>query len=77
MALIVTLEDEQWLRQGVIRELVETYGYLKNEAIEMFEQSALLKMLHRDPEFAFHYDTSYWAKQLVEMSRPETSVWEK
>ncbi len=66
MTLTVTTEDEKWMRQGVIRELIETHGYLKNQAIQIFENSSLLKMLHRDPEYAFHYDTEYWAAQVIE-----------
>jgi hypothetical protein len=53
MSLTVTVEDEQWMRQGVIKELIETYGYMKDEAIQIFEKSSLVKMLHRDPEYAF------------------------
>lgn len=66
MTLTVTTEDEKWMRQGVVKELIETYGYLKEDAIQLFNRSSLLKMLHRDPEYAFHYDTEYWAKQVVE-----------
>jgi hypothetical protein len=66
MTLTVTAQDEKWMRQGVIKELIETYGFMKDEAIQIFEKSSLLKMLHRDPEYAFHYDTEYWAKQVVE-----------
>jgi hypothetical protein len=69
MSLTVTVAEEQWMRQGVIKELIETYGCRKQDAIEIFENSPLLKMLHRDPEYAFHYDTEYWAEQVVERLR--------
>ena len=74
MTLTVTAADEKWMRQGVIKELIETHGYVKEEAIQIFEKSALLKMLHRDPEYAFHYDTEYWAKQVVERLNKKDQV---
>ncbi len=74
MTLTVTTEDEKWMRQGVIKELIETYGYRKGEAIQIFKESSLLKMLHRDPEYAFHYDAEYWAKQVVERLNKKDQV---
>ena len=74
MTLTVTTADEKWMRQGVIKELIETHSYIKNEAIQIVEKSSLLKMLHRDPEYAFHYDTEYWAKRVVERLNKKDQV---
>ncbi len=61
----ITEEDEKWLREGVIRELIEKHKYNKNEAVNLFNKSPLLAILHDDPEDIFHHSTSYWANFLV------------
>ncbi|MCP4345595.1 MAG: hypothetical protein GY795_08715 [Desulfobacterales bacterium] len=68
MRITITEEDEKWLRQGIIRELIENHNYSKTNAVELFKNSPLPKMLHEDPEYVFHYDTGYWAKYIVELS---------
>jgi len=61
----ITEADEKWLRRGVIRELIEKHSYKKNDAINLFNKSPLLAILHDDPEDIFHHSTSYWANFLV------------
>ncbi|MGE0085161.1 MAG: hypothetical protein AB7S75_12155 [Desulfococcaceae bacterium] len=61
----ITKADEKWLSRGVIRELIEKYKYKKNDAINLFNKSPLLAILHDEPEDIFHHSTSYWAKFLV------------
>ncbi len=61
----ITEADEKWLRRGVIRELIEKYKYKKNDAINLFNKSPLLSILHDEPEDIFHHSTSYWAIFLI------------
>jgi len=53
----ITEEDEKWLREGVIRELIEKHKYKKNEAVNLFNESPLLAILYDDPEDIFHHST--------------------
>jgi len=69
MNITITREDENWLRQGIVKELIENYNYSKNDAILAFDDSPLLNMMQTDPEYVFHYDTRYWAKFIFEMQR--------
>ncbi len=64
----VTKDDEKWLAKGVIRELIEKHKYKKFDAINLFNKSPLLEILHDDPEDIFHYSTSYWADFLVKIT---------
>lgn len=58
--------DRQWLENGVIGELIQKYGLTKKAAHDLFKDSDLLSMLEEMPEYIFHYDTQYWAKQLIQ-----------
>lgn len=69
MSIITTKEDEKWLRQGIVKELIISYDYSKNEAVSAFEDSPLSDMLQTDPGYVFHYDTRYWADFIAEMNR--------
>lgn len=75
MTIIITEEDEKWLRQGIIRELIEGHNYNKREAVERFKSSPLSEMLHEEPEYIFHYDTGYWAKYIIELSEEYEEAW--
>lgn len=65
--LQITEEDEKWLRVGVIKALIEHHGYKKQEAIQVFDDSQLLDMLHNEPEDIFHHGVVYWANFLVKL----------
>ncbi len=65
----ITEEDEKWLREGVIGELIEKHKYKKNEAVNLFNESPLLAILYDDPEDIFHHSTSYWANFLVTVTK--------
>ena len=62
----ITKKDEQWLKNGVIANLVKEHHLEEKTATLFFEQSPLLKLLYQEPEEIFHYDTFYWANFLME-----------
>ena len=65
----VTKKDEKWLRDGVIMDLIREHHIGKMDAIELFDKSPLLSLLHEQPEDIFHYSTSYWAEFLLKHSK--------
>ena len=65
----VTKSNEKWLRDGVIKSLIEDLNYKKKDAVELFNESKLLKTLYEDPEYIFHFHTSHWAKHIDKIKR--------
>ena len=65
----VTKRDEKWLRDGVITELIKDHHIKKSVAIDLFDASPLLSLLHEEPEDIFHHSTSYWAAFLLKQRK--------
>ncbi len=63
----ITDENKEWLRRGVIKELIEKYQYKKSDAINLFNNSPLLKIFHNDPKLIFHHSPSHWADFLIKL----------
>ncbi len=69
MTITVTSADEQWLRREIVKELMNHFHYSKEQALSLFKDSPLPKMIYSDPDYIFHYEPEYWAESLVIMSK--------
>jgi endo-alpha-1,4-polygalactosaminidase (GH114 family) len=49
----------------VIRAIIANYHFDLTKAKTMVNKSAFLEMLQEDPEFVFHYNVEYWAREVV------------
>ena len=49
----------------VTNEIATNYHFGKKEAKNMVQNSAFMIMLKEEPDFVFHYNVEYWAKEII------------
>jgi hypothetical protein len=59
-------DDYEWEYVEFVKEdLMEMAGVDERKAISLMIRSTFVKMLRKHPDYVFHYNTEYWAKEII------------